>query len=148
MLAKIFALLNVYDLFQGKIDFGKDGLLYKKMGASFTIKNGVCQTKNFLLDSQSMVITGAGDIDLNKETINATLEVSPLVALDRTIDKIPIVRSIIKNKNKGFLYVVYSVTGPFDDPDITTNYVGTVGTKSLEILRNILVFPIEVFDIK
>ncbi|MBP1750437.1 MAG: hypothetical protein H6Q52_2976 [Deltaproteobacteria bacterium] len=148
MLAKIFALLNVYDLFQGKIDFGKDGLLYKKMGASFTIKNGVCQTKNFLLDSQSMVITGAGDIDLNKETINATLEVSPLVALDRTIDKIPIVRSIIKNKNKGFLYVVYSVTGPFDDPDITTNYVGTVGTKSLEILRNILVFPIEVFDIQ
>lgn len=148
LLSKVFALLNVYDLVRGKIDFGKDGLSYKKMGAAFTIEHGVYHTKNFLLDSQSMVITGAGDIDLKKETINGTLEVSPLVALDRTIDKIPLVRSIVKNKNKGFLYVTYNVTGPFDDPDIKTNYVGTVGSKSLEILRNILVFPREVFDIK
>lgn len=148
LLSKIFALLNVYDLARGKIDFGKDGLLYSKMGASFTIDHGVYHTKNFLLDSQSMVITGAGDINLNKETIDATLEVSPLVALDRTIDKIPVVRSIIKDKNKGFLYVTCSVTGSFDDPDIKTNYVGTVGAKSLEILRNILVFPKEVFETK
>ncbi len=148
LLSKIFALLNVYDLIRGKIDFGKNGLSYKKMGAAFTIDHGVYHTKNFLLDSQSMIITGAGDIDLKKETINATLEVSPLVTLDRTIDKIPILRSIIKDKNKGFLYVTYSVTGPFDDPDIKTNYVGTVGSKSLEILKNILVFPREVFDIK
>ncbi len=148
LLSKIFALLNVYDLMRGRIDFGKDGLLYKKMGASFTINHGVYHTKNFLLDSQSMVITGAGDLDLNKEMINASLEVSPLVALDRTIDKIPIIRSIVKDKNKGFLYVTYTVTGPFDDPDIETNYVGTVGTKSLEILKNILVFPREVFEIK
>jgi hypothetical protein len=148
LLSKIFALLNVYDLVRGKIDFGKDGLSYKKMGAAFAIDHGVFRTKNFLLDSQSMVITGAGDLDLNKETINATLEVSPLVSLDRAIDKVPLVRSIVKNKNKGFLYVTYSVAGPFDDPDIKTNYVGTVGTKSLEILRNILVFPKEVFEIK
>jgi len=148
LLSKIFALLNVYDLVRGKIDFGKDGLAYNKTGASFTINKGIYHTNNFLLDSPSMVITGAGDIDISKETINATLEVSPLVALDRTIDKIPIVRSILKNKNKGFLYVTYSVSGSFDDPDISTNYVGTVGTKSLEILRNILVFPKEVFERK
>ncbi|MHB8110805.1 MAG: AsmA family protein [Syntrophorhabdaceae bacterium] len=148
LLSKVFALLNVYDLVRGKIDFGKDGLAYKKMGASFTIDRGVYHTKNFLLDSQSMIITGAGSIDLNKEFIDATLEVSPLIALDRTIDKIPVVRSILKNKNKGFLYVTYDVKGPFDDPDITTNYVGTVGTKTLEILRNIIVFPKEVFENK
>ena len=148
LLSKIFALLNVYDLVRGKIDFGKDGLTYKKMGASFTINKGVYHTTNFLLDSSSMVITGAGDIDISKETINGTLEVSPLVALDRTIDKIPVLRSILKNKNKGFLYVTYKVSGSFDDPDIDTNYVGTVGTKSLEILKNILVFPREVFETK
>lgn len=146
LLSKIFALLNVYDLVRGKIDFGKDGLSYRKMGASFTVNKGVFHTNNFLLDSTSMIITGAGDLDVNKKTIDGTLEVSPLVALDRTIDKIPVVRSILKNKNKGFLYVTYNVTGPFDDPDISTNYVGTVGTKTLEILRNILVFPKEVFE--
>jgi hypothetical protein len=148
LLSRIFALLNVYDLVRGKIDFGKDGLAYSKMGASFTINKGIYHTNNFLLDSPSMVITGTGDIDINKETIAGTLEVSPLVALDRTIDKIPILRSILKNKNKGFLYVTYNISGSFDDPDISTNYVGTVGAKSLEILRNILVFPKEVFERK
>ncbi|OPY01808.1 MAG: putative assembly protein [Syntrophorhabdus sp. PtaB.Bin184] len=148
LLSKIFALLNVYDLVRGKIDFGKDGLAYNKAGASFTINKGIYHTSNFLLDSPSMVITGTGDIDINKETIAGTLEVSPLVALDRTIDKIPVLRSILKNKNKGFLYVTYNISGSFDDPDISTNYVGTVGTKSLEILKNILVFPREVFETK
>ncbi len=146
LLSKIFALLNVYDLVRGKINFGKDGLSYNKLGASFVVKNGVFHTNNFLLDSPSMVITGTGDLDVNKKTIDGVLEVSPLVAVDRTIDKIPVVRSILKKKNKGFLYVTYKVTGPFDDPDISTNYVGTVGTKSLEILKNILVFPREVFE--
>ena len=146
LLSKIFALLNVYDLVRGKIDFGKDGLSYNKLGASFVVKKGVFHTNNFLLDSPSMVITGAGDLDVNKKTIDGTLEVSPLVAVDRTIDKIPVIRSILKKKNKGFLYVTYKVSGPFDDPDISTNYVGTVGTKSLEILKNILVFPREVFE--
>ena len=146
LLSKIFALLNVYDLVRGKIDFGQDGLAYNKMGSSFTVKKGVFHANNFLLDSPSMVITGAGNLDVNNKTIDGTLEVSPLVALDRTIDKIPVVRSILKNKNKGFLYVVYKVSGSFDDPDISTNYVGTVGTKSLEILKNILVFPREVFE--
>ncbi len=146
LLSKIFAVLNVYDLVRGKINFGNDGLAYTKLGASFVVNKGVFHTNNFLLDSPSMVITGAGDLDVNKKTIEAALEVSPLVALDRTIDKIPVVRSILKNKNKGFLYATFKVTGPFEDPDISTNYVGTVGTKSLEILRNILVFPKEVFE--
>jgi hypothetical protein len=74
---------------------------------------------------------GNGDIDINKETITGTLEVSPLVALDRTIDKIPVLRSILKNKNKGFLYVTYNISGSFDDPDISTNYVERLAQNHL-----------------
>lgn len=146
LLSKIFALLNVYDLVKGKIDLGKDGLAYGKMGATFSINRGVFHTDNFLLDSPSMVITGIGNLDANEKTIDGTLAVSPLVALDRTIDKIPILRNILKDKDKGFLYVKYKVKGSFDDPDVATDFVGAVGSRSLEILRNIITFPKEVFE--
>jgi hypothetical protein len=36
------------------------------------------------------------------------------------------VRSILKNKNKGFSLCHISVSGSLTDPDISTNYVGTV----------------------
>ncbi|HVN94972.1 MAG TPA: AsmA-like C-terminal region-containing protein [Syntrophorhabdaceae bacterium] len=146
LLSKIFGLLNVYDLLKGKVNFNREGLKYNKLGGAFAVNKGVFNTTNFLLDSSSMVITGKGDLNLNKKDVNATLQVSPLIAIDRTIDKIPIVRSILKQRGKGFLYVTYNVKGPLIDPDITPSLTSTIGGKALEILRNILVLPREVFE--
>ncbi len=145
-LSKLFSLLNLYDLIKGKISFGQNGLVYSKLGATFNIKKGVFHTENFLLDSPSMVITGNGTTDLNKMDVNGTINVSPLIVIDRTIDKIPLVRSILKKKGQGFLYLSYNIKGPLDDPQISPTLTGTVGTKTIELFRNILVLPKEVFE--
>jgi uncharacterized protein YhdP len=146
LLSKIFGLLNFYDLFRGKVDFMNNGLSYKKMGAIFAVKNGVFHTNNFIIDSPSMLIIGEGDLDIKKKTINGNITVSPLIALDRTIDKIPILRSIVKEKSKGFLYAAYNVKGPLDDPDISVSFVNSIGRKTLEILKNIFILPTKVFE--
>jgi hypothetical protein len=52
-----------------------------------------------------MVLTGEGRIDLNKNEVNGVIHVSPLIVLDRTIYKIPILRNIIKQEERGFLYL-------------------------------------------
>lgn len=146
LLSKIFGLLNVYDLFRGRVDLTKDGLPYKKMGATFGVTNGVFLTKDFLIDGSSMVITGDGTLDIRNSKINGNIAVSPLITLDTTIDKIPIIRNILKKKNKGFLYAAYKVHGNLDDPEISVSFVNSIGGKTLEILRNILVLPREVFQ--
>jgi hypothetical protein len=146
LLSKIFGLLNFYDLFRGKVDFMNNGLSYKKMGANFTLKNGVFHTNNFIIDSPSMLIIGEGDLDIKKKTINGNITVSPLITLDRTIDKIPILRSIVKEKSKGFLYAAYNVKGPLDDPDISVSFVNSIGRKTFEILKNIFILPKKVFE--
>ena len=145
-ISKIFGALNLYDLFRGKVDLTQQGLTYTKFGATFTGKKGVFQTNNFLLDSPSMVLSGNGQLDLSKNEMDGVIHVSPLIVIDRTIDQIPIVRNILKEPGQGFLYLSYSVKGPLDDPDITPNVISTIGNKALELLRNVLVFPKEVFQ--
>jgi hypothetical protein len=146
LLSKIFGALNVYDLLRGKVDFGHDGLGYNKLGATFTGNKGIFHTSNFLLDSSSMVLTGNGQLDLNKNEIDGIVQVSPLIVLDRTIDQIPVVRSILKEPGQGFLYLSYYIKGPLDDPEIAPNVISTIGSKTIETLKNILTLPIGVFE--
>lgn len=146
LLAKTFGVLNIYDLLKGKIDFAKEGLAYNKMGANFIVTDGVFQTDNFLIDSPSMVVTGKGDLNFNTREIDGSLQIAPLVSLDRTIDKIPVLRNILKRKGGGFLYMACTVSGPIDDPAVKVSFTNTVGSKTLEILRNMLFLPVEVFD--
>ncbi len=146
LLSKIFGVLNIYDLVRGKVDLRADGLPYNKMGASFRVKDGVFRTDNFIIDSYAMVITGAGDVNASKKEIAASITVSPLVAIDTFLDKIPIIRSVLRGKKKGFLYVSYDVKGPMDDPDVSVSFIDSIGTKPLQIIRNILTLPKEVFE--
>jgi hypothetical protein len=146
LLSKIFGALNLYDLLRGKVDFGKDGLGYTKLGAAFTGNKGIFHTSNFLLDSSSMVLTGNGQLDLKKNEIDGIVNVSPLIVLDRTLEQIPILRTILKEPGQGFLYLTYSVKGPLGDPEIASNVISTVGSKTIEILRNILTLPKGVFE--
>jgi hypothetical protein len=147
LLSKIFSLLNFYDLLRGQTDLSKDGLSYKKMGAAFHAKNGVLRTDNFSIDSSAMFIAGAGEIDLRKREIDGQITVSPLVAIDTVIDKVPIVRSILGGRKKGgFLHAAYEVKGPLDNPEINVRFVDTIGGKAINILRNIVTLPNEVLQ--
>jgi hypothetical protein len=148
LLSKIFGLLNLYDLFRGKVHFKEEGLTYTKMGAAFTAKDGIFTTNNFLIDSPSMLITGNGSINAKNGEIIGDITVSPLVTLDKTIDNIPIIRNLLREKDKGFFYASYSVKGNIEDPDISTNYVSTVGGRTVDILKNILILPVELFERK
>ena len=146
LLAKVLSLLNLYDLFRGKVQFTETGLQYSKMGASFNIKEGNFTTNNFLIDSPSMLITGKGSVDGKNKYVNGTITVSPLVTIDKTINKIPVLRSIFRSKDRGFVYASYNVKGNIEDPDISLNYVETIGGRTIDTMKNLLILPVELFE--
>lgn len=146
LLSKIFGLLNLYDLLQGKINLAEEGLPYTTMSAEFTGKNGVLRTPNFLVDSPSMFISGQGAVALPDGTVEGRVSVSPLVAVDKVLNKIPVVRSVFRGKKEGFLFVVYNISGPLHDPEISSTYVESVGMRAYMILRNLLLLPREVIE--
>ena len=146
LLSKILGVLNVYDFFRGKVNLLQKGLPYTKAGLTLKGENGLFKTDDFLVDSPSMVIVGQGVINLPDKTTKGRLIVSPLVALDRTIDSIPILNSIFKRKEGGFGYVALDVSGPLGDPELHTSYVDTLGRRPVDILKNIFLLPKGVFE--
>jgi uncharacterized protein YhdP len=146
LLSKIFGLLNVYDFFRGRVDLLKEGLPYRKAGVTLNGEKGMFRTENFLIDSPSMVIAGQGVVNLPESSVDGKIVVSPLVALDTTIDWIPILRSIFKRKEGGLMYVVYDVKGPLRDPELSTSYVDSIGRRPIDFLKNILLLPKGVFE--
>jgi hypothetical protein len=146
ILARILALTNMYDLFQGQVDLTRKGLVYKRLSASFEGNNGVFHTDNFLIDSPSMLITGMGDLNLGEEEVDGKMTVSPLVTMDKIINLVPLVRSIIRERTSGFLFFVYNIKGPAQDPEIKSSYVRSVGARIVYLLRNTLELPKGVWD--
>jgi len=146
LLSKIFGFLNVTDMVKGEINFGKEGLSYTRIGSNFIIQKGILHTDDFIIDSPSMLIHGKGDIDISRNYLDGIIAVSPLVTIDRIIDKIPLIRNILREKDKGFIYASYSVKGPINDPAITMNVMKTVGGRTVDVLKNIFKLPVEVFE--
>ena len=146
ILSKILALTNMYDLFQGRVDLSQNGLVYRRLSASFDGNNGVFRTNDFLIDSPSMLITGMGDLDVGKNEIDGRMTVSPLVATDKIINLVPLVRSIIRERKSGFLFFVYNIKGPVQDPEVKSTYVRSVGARIVYLLRNTLQLPKGVWD--
>jgi hypothetical protein len=146
ILSKILALTNMYDLFRGRVDLTQNGLVYRRLSASFDGNNGVFRTNDFLIDSPSMLITGMGDLDVGKNEIDGRMTVSPLVATDKIINLVPLVRSIIRERKSGFLFFVYNIKGPAQDPEVKSTYVRSVGARIVYLLRNTLQLPKGVWD--
>ena len=146
LISKLLAVTNLYDLFRGRVDLTKGGLAYRRLGASFEGKNGIFHTSNFFIDSPSMIITGAGDLNGAAKTIDGKMTVSPLVTMDRLIAWLPLLKDIMREKKAGFIFFVYDVKGPFSDPDIRSSYVQSVGKRAFNILWNTLKLPKEIVD--
>jgi hypothetical protein len=146
ILSKVLTLfsLNFYDMFQGKMDLTTEGIPYRTMGGLFNMKDGVVHTDNFIMDSPSMFIAGSGDINVQARVIDASLVVSPLLPIDTTIGKIPILGGILRGNERSFLYAAYTVKGSLDNPDINLSVARTVGGRALGWLKNLLFFPAEV----
>ena len=145
LLSKIFGLLNVYELLRGRVDLMAEGFRYKKTGANFVIDNGVFRTDNYIIDSPAMVITGQGSLNLVDETMDARITVSPLVTIDKIVSNIPVLKNILQDKKRGFIYAVYDVKGPIEDPEIKVSYIQTIGSLPLNILRGLIEFPMNLF---
>ncbi len=51
----------------------------------------------------------------------------------------------MEKKGGGFLYVVYNVKGPLKDPKISLSLAHTVEDKIIELFKNTIKLPLELF---
>ncbi|OGP91291.1 MAG: hypothetical protein A2156_04830 [Deltaproteobacteria bacterium RBG_16_48_10] len=147
ILAKIFSILNVSQLFMGRFpDLTTKGLPYHQIMANIQFKDGVAFIDDFLVDSDAIKITIFGKIDLGKNLIDAKIGVHPLVTVDTVLSKVPIAGYILTGKDKAFLSYYYEVRGELDDPRIEAVPIKGLGEGFLGIIRRLLETPLRPFQ--
>jgi hypothetical protein len=141
LLAKIFALLNVTEIFMGKLpDLGKEGFAYDSMEAKGNLHDGKLTVKEGILDGPSMKIVWKGDINLITKKMALTVLVAPLKTADRIIEKIPWLGEILGGT---LISIPVGVTGDISDPTVLPLSPSAVGSEILGIMKRILQLPVK-----
>jgi uncharacterized protein involved in outer membrane biogenesis len=147
ILSKIFSLLNVSQLFSGRLpDLVTRGLPYHQITANIHIKDGIASTEDFLVDSDAMKITLVGKVDVGKNLIDAKIGIHPLVTLDTVLSRVPIAGYILTGKDKAFLSYIYEVEGDLDDPKIKALPIKSISEGFFGIIKRLLETPLRPFQ--
>lgn len=144
MLAKIFALLNVTEIYRGEVpDLTGEGFAYNSMSANAVFEDGKLIIKESSIDSPSMGIACKGNIDLVKKKVDLTVLVAPFKTVDRIVKYIPLVGNILGGT---LVSIPFRAIGKLDDPDVIPLSPTAVGSGLLGILQRTLKLPITIIQ--
>jgi hypothetical protein len=144
MLAKIFALLNVTEIYRGEVpDLKGKGFAYNSMTANGVFEDGKLIIKDTSIDSPSMGIAIEGDIDLIKKKVNLVVLVAPFKTVDRIVKIIPLVGNILGGN---LISIPFRAIGDLGDPDVIPLSPTAVGSGLLGILERTLKLPITIIQ--
>jgi hypothetical protein len=144
LLAKIFAFLNITEIFRGTLpDMVKEGFAYKSITANGDIQNSTLLLKELVINSPSMEIVGSGSMGLIDKKMDLKFLVAPLKTVDSIMKKIPVVKDITGGN---LVSIPLKVTGDFENPKITYLSPSAVGNGLLGIMKNTLKLPFEIIQ--
>ncbi len=144
MLAKVFALLNVTEIYRGEVpELTGKGFAYNSMTANGVFEDGKLIVKDTAIDSPSMGIAIEGNIDLIKKKVNLIVLVAPFKTVDRIVKHIPLVGNILGGS---LISIPFRATGDLANPDVIPLSPTAVGSGLLGILERTLKLPITIIQ--
>ena len=144
ILAKIFALLNVTEIFRGKLpDVVKEGFAYKSIKADGNLENVKFMFKKFVIDGSSMTIVCEGYIDLVRDEMDLVVLVSPFKTVDYIIKHIPLVNHILGGK---LVSIPFRVKGNPADPEVIPLSPTAIGAGIFGLLKRTFTLPVTIIQ--
>ena len=141
---KIFRLLNITEMFQGKLpDINQEGFGFNSMRADTDIQNGKLTLNEVVIDGTSMEIAGHGSIDLTNKKMDVVALVAPLKTVDYFVKKIPLVRNILGDT---FISIPFKIKGPMENLEVTPLPPGAVGEGLVGIMKRTLHLPVDIIQ--
>ena len=133
VLAKIFELLNVAEIFKLKLpDLRTEGFGYKKIDIHWRLDGGKIYIDSGLLDSSAMEIAFTGELDLVREQADVRVLVAPLQTLNFIVNNIPVLRNILAGT---FISIPFRVAGDLQNPDVSAMNPKDVGSELLKLMK-------------
>jgi hypothetical protein len=144
VLSKIFSIVNIVSI--NELFEKEEGLPYKSITGSFTIKDGVIKTKDLVLDSDSLRMSAIGKINSTARSIKATLALHPFVTIDKIISTIPLAGWIIGGEEKSTVTMYYRIKGPLKDPTVKPVPVKSVEKNILDLFKRVFKTPVKILE--
>jgi hypothetical protein len=143
-LMKIFNLINVTELFRGKLpDIRQEGFAYNSIQIKSDIKNGKVILNEAVIDGTSMEIVSYGTIDLINQQVDGVLLVAPLKTVDFFVKKIPLVKDILGGS---LISVPIRITGELNNPSIVPLSPSAVGSRLVEMMKRTIHLPVQIIQ--
>ena len=141
-LAKVFSLLNVSQLFAGKLpDMNNEGMPFTLLEGSIAIANGRAATNDLHILSESMNMSLVGSQSLIDGTLDYQMGVMPLRTVDKVISSIPVAGWVLAGEKKALLTAHFKIEGPSESPTVTAVPISTVSDTVVGILKRTVGLP-------
>lgn len=141
-LAKVFSLLNVSQLFTGKLpDMNNEGMPFTLLEGTVRIADGRAATDNMHILSESMNISLVGSQSILDGTLDYQMGVMPLRTVDKVISSIPVAGWVLAGENKALLTAHFKIEGPSEAPKVTAVPINTVSDTVVGILKRTVTLP-------
>ncbi len=143
-LVKTFALINVTEIFKGRLpDLSTEGLPYKTATVRGDLQGGKLVLQEAILDGPTAEIVAQGEINLNDNSLDLKILVAPLKTVDSVVGKIPIIGGVMGGT---LVTVPVQVTGAISDPQVTYLTSSAVGSELTGMLRKTVKFPFKIIE--
>ena len=144
LLAKIFAILNVTEIYRGQVpDLKGEGFGYNEMVIKADFKGKKLIMQECLIDGTSMGLACEGEIDLVEDQINLVVLVAPFKTVDRIVKSIPLISTILGGK---LVSIPFRAKGDIDNPTVIPLSPTAVGSGVLGLLERTLKLPITIMQ--
>jgi hypothetical protein len=142
VLANILSVMNLTQILTGKLpDLSSEGMVFRKISGSFSLDQGVAKTEDFRVESESVVLTMVGEVDVNKKSCDLKVGVQPFVGFDWFVNKLPVIRHYLAGPDKTVLSTYFLVRGPLGDPKVTAVPFRSLGEGIMGIFKRFLQNP-------
>jgi len=145
VLSKVFSLLNVLQLFKGKLPgLTGEGLPYNTITGEIGIAKGIARTSNLLVDSDAMKISIIGEADIAREALDLTVGLRPLGTVDTIVSSVPVVGRILAGEDKSIIAYYVEVKGNFSNPQVKHIPLKSMEKGLIGMIRRVLEAPIHI----
>jgi len=145
ILVRILSLMDLSRWFTLRMpDVSNEGVQYRYISGDFKITQGVYSTKDLVLDSEDIRISGTGTIDGSDTNMNFVIAVRPFPKLDAAVKYIPILGKGIAGIKNSLLVASFRIKGPAKKPSITPAPFSTLSEfffGALSIPRDMIGLP-------
>jgi hypothetical protein len=119
ILVRIFGLLGAPAQPYRLPDLTKERLPYRRFSGDFSAKGGAVETRNIILDSDVVLLSATGTIDLVAgPAVDLDVAARPLRVLERGVRRIPLIARVLP-KEHGLAVTYFTVEGSWDDPKVS-----------------------------